>query len=70
MKFKIEKKIPIPASRGKWPFAEMAVGDSILVPFELKEGARQAAFAYGAKKNMKFITRAAEEGSLRIWRAA
>lgn len=69
MKFKIEKKVPVP-TRGKWPFGDMAVGDSFVVPPELKDGARQAAFAYGSKKNMKFVTRATDEGGLRVWRAA
>ena len=70
----VEEGFPIPASRGhtrplKYPWDLMKVGDSILVEgdFNTRESARCAAYSYGKRKNMTFVSRIDKE-SIRIWR--
>lgn len=82
MKRKIEKKAPIPERgrggkngyRGAYPFPEMSVGDSWLEKprrgedaFALGSRISGAAYHYGKRHGMKFVTRR-EEGGLRVWR--
>jgi hypothetical protein len=68
MTIQIEKGVPMPA-RNKYPFAEMAVGDSFFV------AGRSATEICGnisnARKKLgfKFTTRTVE-GGVRVWRAA
>lgn len=70
---KIEKNIPIPAAahRGAriWPFADMQVGDSVLIPMERAKPARSAATTLGKRRGFRFVTRAVD-GGLRVWRSA
>lgn len=79
--FTIDHNVPIPPSNPhagghrkarqpylRYPFAEMKVGDSFLVPAEIAPRASSAAGNYAkANKPMKFLTRQTPEG-LRIWR--
>lgn len=68
--FKIEKGVPIPGSRAKYPFVEMEIGDSFFV--EVGEDQRRitsqrisgSSQNYGEKK---FSVRTVK-GGLRIWR--
>lgn len=72
--YKIDKKkIPLPpdSSGGgvtKYPFREMEIGDSFLIPRnEMNENTRMNIYGLAAKKNIKVSTRISEEG-LRVWR--
>lgn len=65
--FKVEKGLRIPAARARYPFAEMAVGDSFLVPQTRAHWARSAAQHWGAEHGVKFTTRSVN-GGVRIWR--
>jgi len=69
-KYKIDKKIPIPArsarggSKKLYPFSKMKIGDS----FDAGESiliARATASAYGSRHEMAFTSR-----GTRIWRTA
>lgn len=70
---KIEKGIPQPPTKGgkkKYPFGEMAIGDSFLVPTD-NNGAgsvRCAASYYGSRHpGFKFVVRMVD-GGCRCWR--
>ena len=69
--FKIEKKVPQPASRvsgeSKYPFSKMAVGDSFACDRIVLDRVRVAAFNYGKRHNMKFMTHRQGDGA-RVWR--
>lgn len=82
--FKIEKNIPIPEDvtrRGKFPFLEMEVGDSFVVP-ESEAGWRQfhqpragwtsivhtLASRYGKRLGRRFTCRKLPDRSVRVWR--
>ncbi len=71
--YQIESNIPIPELAGrkppKYPFDSMNVGDSFRVSAEEVKSARQSAFAYARRKNVKFSTRHDGDG-LRIWKTA
>lgn len=68
---KIEKNIPLPNDQRsvKYPFNEMAIGDS----FAVKEGdlhrVRSASWAAGRRLNIRFSVRA-YDGEYRCWRIA
>lgn len=70
----IDKNVPMPTSRTggipeEYRFAEMEVGDSILVPEGTTKGAvYSAAQQWGNRFGKRFIGRQ-REGGLRIWRA-
>lgn len=65
---KVEKGIPIPA---RYPFNQMEVGDSFVVPMEITRYAvSTAAHRYGHKNNMKFTVRLTNKRILRCWRIA
>lgn len=65
---KVEKGIPFPR---KYPFADMAVGDSFAVPPEVhRTTVAIAALRYGRKHDMKFVVRLTPDRTLRCWRTA
>ena len=70
----IEKTIPIPrahATRGKYPFHQMEIGDSFVVPVDRRIAASVACDWYKRKHGMKFVTRKTEDGKfVRVWRIA
>ena len=75
MGFEIEKGIA-PASvfgRQYYPFAQMEVGDSILVSNSdgqvVQKKAQTAAYIHAKRNGRKFVTRTQDDG-LRIWRVA
>jgi hypothetical protein len=77
MAFVIEKNVPIPASRVRtsgYPFREMVVGDSFLVPASqeqlkaVKNRLSSASRNFGKKSGVKFTVRQ-EDGGVRVWRA-
>jgi hypothetical protein len=72
--FKIEKGVPLPLPRrprrlAKYPFANLQVGDSFLVPGFSKNGQISGSLANWAKAHpeWRFATRKVE-GGLRVWR--
>lgn len=72
MNMKIEKGVPMPPHVAqKYPFPDMAVGDSFVVEWDERHNVRQAAFYYRNKKaggkKLEFKT-ARMNGKLRIWR--
>lgn len=71
--FKIEKSEPIPQvkMRSSWPFGDMEVGDSFLIPEGSPEQRTVASAAsyYGTRNGKKFSQRLTEEGT-RVWRVS
>jgi hypothetical protein len=66
MEFKIEKNIE-PPKRHKYPFANMAIGDSFKFRLEHLLRIRNAASLYGKRTNKKFtVQRYIDSG--RCWR--
>lgn len=70
MTFKIEKGIPAPAAKTsrRWPFADMKVGDSVVIPAEKVMAARNTACMFGKNRGWKFTVRLQEDGTARCWR--
>jgi hypothetical protein len=64
---KIEKGIPLPP-RMRYPFDQMAVGDSIVVPANEYKRARMSATNYAIRNDALFSSRQLEDGTARIWR--
>lgn len=74
--FEIEKGVPLPEKKfgNKYPFAQMEVGDSVLIPFEVEGGAVRAqdlrarlSPSISRLAPRKFATRRVE-GGIRVWR--
>ena len=77
--YEIEKGIAAPNWKGNgrspiYPFAQMAVGDSFLVPvmdgqtaYKVQRAVRSCASAYGSRHGMKFRTATTDQG-IRVWR--
>lgn len=67
--YKIESNIPLPPARGRYPFADMKVGDSIFI--EGKKTATvagaAASFVHRTKRDYKFSCRKVNGGT-RVWR--
>lgn len=67
-KIRIDKGIPMPR---KFPFEEMEVGDSFVVPPDThRTTVSIAAKRFGDKHGMKFATRTMPDRTLRCWRIA
>lgn len=73
VKVTIDRGVPVPMKRtyaSKYPFVEMAIGDSFLLDGTLKtETVRSAASAYGKDHQKTFTVRMASDGT-RCWRIA
>jgi hypothetical protein len=77
--FEIEKNIPLPPARGplaKYPFGELAVGDSFFVPetqdvagAKLSRRMASAAQVSSRRSGAKYSCRAVD-GGVRVWRIA
>lgn len=72
-KIKIEKNIPLPPKRNKYPFNKMEIGDSIFCAGKNTKLLRASVFsasAQWAKRNNKGVkfTSAKEGSGIRIWR--
>ena len=73
--FKIEKDIELPPQRWgrghvKYPFEDLEIGDSFLVPCtedEMKKIAKRLPVLYGRHKPKRFATRTMVDG-VRCWR--
>lgn len=75
--FTIEKNVPIPEAahlnkptRRTYPWHEMDVGDSFVVPNTKRAAASSAMSQFNRKNqlNMRFISYIQKDGSMRIWR--
>ncbi len=68
---KLEKGVAIPRAHAVgtslYPFPNMKIGDSFIVPLVKGATAASAASWYGKRHKMKFISRRFENG-VRIWR--
>lgn len=76
MSYQVEPGVKVPTikrcrKRGgsKYPFFEMNVGDSFVVPTQQAAGVRRAAHYFSEREGWRFITRTVPEG-LRVWRIA
>jgi len=71
--YTIEKNVPAPApaygGRGavpKFPFGQMEVGDSVVIPVK----SRSAAYAFAQKHSMRLTCRVEDTDTVRVWRIA
>ena len=67
---RIEKGIPLPsagAPHGTYPFAEMEVGDSFVIPLTKRPSISSVLGRYGPKR---FVTRKISDTECRVWRVA
>lgn len=67
----IDQGVPLPA-RGpapRWPFRQMAVGDSFCAPRSQANTVKASASMFGKRSGRKFSTRM-EDDSIRCWRTA
>jgi hypothetical protein len=65
---KIEKSIPIPS---RYPFGQMEVGDSFVIPPEMNRSTVAVyAWRYAQQHGRKFTTRKMPDGTYRCWRTA
>ena len=69
-KFEIEKNVPLPVVREKYPFAYMAVGDSFVAPFELRATLNAQASTRKALGKGTFTIRKISDEEVRVWRVA
>ena len=67
MTYKIEKNITPPV-RHTWPFSQMEVGDSVLIPADLRRRAQIYAHSYFSEHGKTGTTEMQKDGSLRVWR--
>ena len=68
--FKIEKGIQVPGNnQTKYPFRDMDVGDSFVVPSELRTRVAVRARQWGVHNNKKFTVRKTD-GVIRVFRIA
>lgn len=72
MKVKIDTNVPAPAKPGKackWPFRELGVGDSFLMPDYEPSTAASLASYHAKRTGWKFRT-ATVGTDVRVWRTA
>lgn len=65
---KIEKGVPVPPGRDKYPWADMDVGDSFFVATDKVENFKRN--VYAKNRNGKMFTARAEGNGVRVWRTA
>lgn len=63
----VEKDIPLPEPRKKYPYANMDIGDSFFVPAGKMQIVCNANYRASKKLGFKFIARCEPEG-VRVWR--
>lgn len=71
--YKIEKNVPMPSQlhtkSPKYPFRDMAIGDSFVVPVGEVKNARSCAYQFCMRNRpKKIVIRKQEDGSYRCWR--
>lgn len=67
---KIDKGIPMPTGRVKYPFAQMKVGDSFAFPIRNRSSVAMSAINYALKHDGTKFTVSAKRGATegRCWR--
>lgn len=66
---KVESGLPVPnLDRRVFPFGEMVVGDSFVVPDGKVVSCRNSAVGFGLRHQMKFSVRRSKAGEMRCWR--
>jgi hypothetical protein len=76
--YEIEKGIPLPTNtrNSKYPYKDMQVGDSFLIPSHPDDAAdllkrmRNSMFAAGKRHGIKLTAAIDDEGGVRVWRKA
>lgn len=68
MKFEIirakESEVPDRSERISWPWKDMGVGDSVVIPGSFKGKAQTSAHVYGRTCGKKFSTKSVRNGLL------
>lgn len=70
---KIEKNVPIPKVTRRYPFSLMEVGDSVYIPCEANEAAKQVSQRITGSMSMlrpRKFTRRSDVGGVRVWRVS
>lgn len=65
----IDKEIPLPEPRKKYPYGAMEVGESFLVSSSSLQVVCNANYRAGKRLGKKFIARK-EDSGVRVWRSA
>lgn len=71
MAFDVEKNVPMPeerATRTLYPFRNMEVGDSFLVPQGAPQRVNAAVYQENKKRDGVKYTQRKVEGGVRVWR--
>jgi hypothetical protein len=66
MTFQIEKNVPLP-TKTMYPFMEMHVGDSVLIPGKKRQSVAMAIHNAQLRTGARFATRQTDDG-VRVWR--
>ena len=69
--YAIQSEVDLPAARNgrsRYPFAQMAPGDSFEAPEAENKSVRSAAHSYGKRHGQAFTCRRQPDGSVRVWR--
>jgi len=74
-KYKIDRGIPLPQNRKRgrkasYPFADLEIGDSFLVPFANVRTMRSAAYQARIRMDKTFYCAKEGQHSVRVWRTA
>lgn len=73
MTYAIRKGVPVPAARSyrtQYPFADMEVGDSFVVPEDKLESVRRAGYGYTSRHRGIYRVRLGQDGLWACWRLA
>lgn len=65
----VQKDVPVPVPRKRYPYASMEIGDSFFVEGGGIQNICNQNYRTGKKLGMSFIARK-EEGGIRVWRTA
>ena len=65
----LDKDIPVPEPRKRYPYREMEIGDSFFVPAGGIQNICNQNYRTGKKLGRSFIARK-EDGGVRVWRTA
>ena len=65
----VQKDVPVPEARKRYPYKEMDIGDSFFVDGGGIQNVCNQNYRMGKKLGMSFIARK-EEGGVRVWRTA
>ena len=65
---KIDKGIPLFKKTPPWPFSQMEVGDSFIIPNERHRTLTSVASLYRRVHQKKFSVRKTDNGDYRCWR--